>query len=119
MSVALNTTTYPIMFNPHNKQSEYRTKQTQFGDGYREIALDGVNYEAEKYDLTFAPLSAADSLTLEGTLKNSVNGTSNCLSWTPPDQATTKYWIASDVRKQPISGTKFIVSCTLDRIYPL
>jgi len=119
MAVALDTTsTYKITQNS-SVSGGYRNKSIQFGDGYNQSVLDGINYESEVWNLDFLPLAAAASLTLSGILKNSVNGTSNVLSWTPPGEASTKYWQASEIKRAPAGGDYWKVTCKLTRVYPL
>jgi len=100
--------------------SEYNTKETEFGDGYRQIAIDGINYEKEVWSLEFVALDSTASLALETILKTSLNGTSNYLSWTPPRESTTKYWTAHGISSQSTEAADYwTVSCTLRREYPL
>ena len=119
MAVALNTTTYTIANGGLSKAAHYNTKELQFGDGYVEIDLDGINYQRESYSLSFIPLANATCETLLGILLNSVNGTSNVLSWQPPGDGSTKYWIARDINKQHVGNDLYQVSCTLVRQFIL
>lgn len=118
MAVALNTTTYPITRNS-NVSKSLNVKTLQLGDGYDHTEIDGINYERESWPLDFLPQSAADSLTLEALLLASQSGTANILSWTPPNESTTKYWRAYDVKRGPVDGTEWKVTCTLKRCYPI
>ena len=115
MSVALNTETYTLSYNS-SLNTSYRIKQIDFGDGYTQSALDGINYQKEIWSLEFNVLEIASILILEALLLESVNGSTNILSWTPPSESTTKYWIASAVSRTPVGG-KFKLSCTLTRSF--
>lgn len=118
MAVALDTTTYPFSQNISDDGADYRVKEMPLGDGYGQSEIDGINYDIDVWQIEFIPLADAASLTLKGILKNSRNGTANVLSWTPPGEATTKYWKATNVKRVP-SYDEWIVSCTLTRSFPI
>ena len=117
MSVALNTTTYPIRSQACSLASKYNTKELQLGDGYKEIELDGLNYDREEWSLTFIPMANATCITLMGILLESVNGISKVLSWTPPGEGTTKYWTASDINKSHLGAGYYVVTCKLTKYF--
>ena len=118
MAQPLNISTYKLTKNI-NKKPQYKFKELQFGDGYRQIALDGINYQYEEWILQFIPMTGALSTALENLLLNSVNGTSNYLSWTPPAESTTKYWTAHNVNKIFLDTEQWQVSCVLRREFPI
>lgn len=119
MSVALDTTSTYFLEYSSTKTLQYKTKEIQFGDGYRQILLDGINYDQEEWSLQFAPLPTTSANTLEGILANSVNGTAKYLAWTPHGEATTKYWTATDINKTGIANGYWSISCRLRREFPL
>jgi phage-related protein len=101
------------------KSPKYRFIEVNFGGGYRQIVLDGLNYQEEEWAVEFETLTAANAATLEGYLLNSVSGTSTLLSWTPIGEGSSKYYTAHDVSKTPISKTHWCVNCKLRREFIL
>jgi phage-related protein len=120
MAITLDTdTTYKLTKNI-SKTESYNVKETEFGDGYRQIIIDGINYQKEIWNLDFIPLDTTASITLEGILLNSINGTSNYISWTPPGETTTKYWTAQGINKtSTIKPYYWKITCQLRREFPL
>jgi len=118
MAQALNTSTYELTKNIA-KAPEYKFKELQFGDGYRQISLDGINYQWEQWSLQFIPMTNTTTNSLESLLLNSVNGTSNYLSWTPPGESSTKYWTAHSINRMYLDIDKWQISCVLRREFPV
>jgi len=116
MSVSIDS--YETTYNC-SKTPAYNIKETQFGDGYIQTALDGINYDREEWSIEFEPLTTAAANTLEGILLNSVNGTANVLSWTPMGEASAKKWTAHQVNKRPNSTTTWSITCSFRREFPL
>ena len=120
MAVALDTdNTYKLTKNV-SKSGNYNSVSIQFGDGYRQTTIDGINYDREQWSLQFIPMDSTSALALESILLNSINGTSNFLSWTPPNESTTKYWSASGITKNSTQKVNYWqISCTLTREFPI
>lgn len=118
MSVLLDTNMYPLDKSIEDSPADYRTKGVDFGDGYRQSVLDGINFDREKWNLIFVPQNDARSLALKTLLKGSVAGTANLLAWTPPGESELKYWKATQVKRVPVD-IEWIVSCVIDREFPL
>lgn len=115
MSVAL---TYEVSYNT-SKQPSYRTKMAQFGDGYRQITLDGTNFDEEVWNVDFIPINLINANNLELTLLQSVKGTDNYLLWTPPGESTAKYYTAEQVQKFSVGPNKWKINAQLTRQFPL
>ena len=118
MAVALDTDRYPILKSSAGTEN-LRIKGVDFGDGYKQTVIDGINYEIEEWNLQFQAMETAKANTLRSMLKNSLNGTRNLLSWTPPGDTETKYWSATDVRRGFAKAGQLQISCKLKREYPL
>lgn len=101
------------------KRVEFRRKETNFGDGYKQVVIDGVNAEKEMWDVQFVALTTTLANNLEIKLKDSINGTNNYLKWLAPGEINSKYYTAKNIQKVAIRSNKFIVSATLEREYPL
>jgi phage-related protein len=115
MSVDL---TYEVSYNT-SKQPMNRFLENQFGDGYRQYTLDGINYDEETWNVNFKPLSQTDANNLEYILLNSIAGTVNYLRWTPPAESNAKYFTANNITKLSVGPQKWVISCQLKREFPL
>ena len=52
----------------------HRVRKFGFGDGYEQIAADGINTRVAEYDLTTRPLKAADANTIRTALDQAAVG---------------------------------------------
>lgn len=52
----------------------YRVRKFGFGDGYEQIAVDGINPRTIEYNITTRPLDRADSNSLQGILDKAAVG---------------------------------------------
>ena len=102
-----------------SKRSDYKYKETVFGDGYKQIVIDGLNFDRELWQVDFVPLNTIKASNLEVKLSNSVNGSSNYLRWKGPGEVNYKYYIAKEISKHPIAPDKWKISCQLQREFPL
>jgi phage-related protein len=118
MAQPLNTSTYKLT-NNISVNKKLRVKEIEFGDGYRNVTIDGQNYNIEEWNLEFFPIDSTSAATLETLLVNSLNGTANYLSWTPPGESTTKYWTANNIAKRLIDQNFWQITCVLRREYIL
>lgn len=116
MSVSIDSyeTTYSSSKTPNTN-----IKETNFGDGYNQTALDGINYDRESWFIEFVPLDSTSAITLEGILLNSVNGVANMLSWTPNGETTAKKWTANTINKQTAGPNLWTITCNFRREFPL
>jgi phage-related protein len=111
--------TEKVMLKNFVKRSELRRKETNFGDGYKQVVVDGVNAEKEMWDVQFVALPKTQANNLEIKLRDSINGTNNYLYWLAPGEINYKYYTANNVQKIALNSNKFVVSATLEREYPL
>jgi phage-related protein len=63
------------------KASAPRVLATQFGDGYEQRAVDGINPDLKSWDLTFTNRATTDADAIEAFL---VTNTGLAFNWTPP-----------------------------------
>jgi phage-related protein len=108
-----------VVLSSATKRPITRVKETNFGQGYRQILQDGFNTDEEVWDVEFKPMTASGINALETILLNSVKGSANYLSWTPEDETTVKYWTAHDILKVHFSPVYRKISCSLRREFPL
>lgn len=60
---------------------EYRTRSSKFGDGYEQVAGDGINNRVDRWSLTFV-VGKATALEIKAFLDR--HGNFKSFFWTPP-----------------------------------
>lgn len=100
-----------------SKSPKTRSKELSFGNGFRNIVVDGFNADEESWDITFIPYATATANALETILLNSVKGASTLLSWTPTGEAVAKIYTAHDTQKEFVGEDYIILITTLRREY--
>ena len=105
----------------HSKS--YTTLITQYGDGYIQRAVDGINTEVEVWSIVFDNLSASDYATMLSFLDTVKMA--GVMEWAPTSDGSpvvTKKWIIdpeTDVTIVNKAGQIYDVSLTLMRVYDL
>lgn len=118
MPVLLDTNVYTILEEASSREPGITVSETDFGDGYGQSIVSGINAKRDTWRLVFAKKPRDLAYALAEILRNSKNGAANMLKWTPPGESTEKYWTASQVKEVPSKG-KWKVSCTLRQEFPL
>jgi phage-related protein len=90
-----------------------KVKKSQFGDGYQQVAADGINNQSESWPLTFRGSEAAirpikDFLVARGGAQS--------FYWTPPlgDQAL---WICETYSLTPLGGGMYTLTATFEQFF--
>jgi len=96
-------------------ETEFKTKITQFGNGYSQGAADGINNVRQSWTIGYQQLSEADHDTFVSAL-NSTDGT-GLITWTPPGQATALTFRADSYSVLPSSSGAYDVSLTLKQAF--
>lgn len=91
-----------------------RLKTLSFGDGYEQVAPDGINLNTERWNITTVPLRSAVAGGVEVTMNN-LRG--EWFFWTPPNGDSGKFRLDSDVTRTFVGVNSQTVSFTLKRIY--
>ena len=79
-----------LISNTQERMS-HRVRKFGFGDGYEQIAVDGVNSRMVEYDITTKPLKAADALTMRTALDNAAIGDYLLCTLTPFSTTQRRY----------------------------
>lgn len=90
-----------------------RTKKAQFGDGYKQVAADGLNNESESWPLTFRGKEAyiREILAFLRARKGSES-----FYWTPPLGEQT-YWTCDTYGTTPLGGGMFTLTATFEQYF--
>ena len=67
-------------------ETTLRSLIAQFGDGYKQVAADGINTASRRWRLVTEPLETADYDTVDAFLRDNAGTT---FTWTPPLEADT------------------------------
>ena len=95
-----------------------RVLSTDFGDGYKLTAPDGLNTAVEEWDLKFDKYNKDDIDTITAFLD--ARGSTEHFLWTPPDEVTAKKWRQDGEYDVAFDGplTRSL-SVTIKRVYIL
>lgn len=107
-----------ITINSQKSQTN-RNLFSQFGDGYSQVASDGLNSDIDSWEIRYAPLDATDLTTLDAFL--SIVKTVAWFTWTPFGEVTEKKWrIEKDsIKRLMISTEKYTISFKINQVFDL
>jgi phage-related protein len=105
--------------NQTTKTSKDRVLIAQFGNGYSQIANDGINSKVDSWQIQYAPIYGADLITLNAFLD--LVGVTAWFTWIPLGEAVSKKWrIDKDSRKQTMLNINtFIFTFTITQVFDL
>lgn len=89
-------TTYQI-----SKKTDTRILETNFGDGYTQRALDGINSIVDKWSLSWT-VTSTDADTLTDFFE--ARGGYESFDWTPHGETVSKKWTCKSWSKNPTGG---------------
>ena len=101
-----------------DKSVNFREMSAQFGDGYQQVAPNGINNKIDSWSITWAPLSSSEKTTVESVLNT--NGSWGILQWTPLGETVAKnFRMTKDgySRKSLNRGNLFSISCKLVQVF--
>lgn len=87
----------------------------KFGDGYEQIAPNGVNNIVDTWSITWGALTTSEYQTVITALKSV--GTWGIITWTPCDETVQKKFRISGDISRTRSGTLYTVACTLRQVF--
>lgn len=99
------------------KTTKARTLRTDFGDGYSQRAGDGLNAIGRSVDLEFSGLTVSQANDIETFLTTKAGYTA--FTYTLPDEASAKKWIATEWRRSAQSNTIRTITVTLEQVFDL
>ncbi len=117
MATALPLTNRILSSNA--KSIKFRSISGQFGDGYQQIAPDGINNKIDSWEITWGGITQAEVTALEAILD--VNGTWGIYTWIPTWETASKKFRILDGYKKTTEGNSgvFFISCTLTQIFDI
>ncbi|WP_270503782.1 phage tail protein [Kluyvera ascorbata] len=92
----------------------YTTRSASFGDGYEQIAGDGINPEKQSWPITLTGKRAE----MLNVLKFCRTHVTKSFIWTSPVGETGLYRVESDsVKAQPLSSNVLTITATFKKAY--
>lgn len=101
----------------YSKTTKTRTLRTDFGDGYSQRAGDGLNSIGRSVDLEFNGLTVSQANSIETFLEGT--GGYEAFTYTLPDEASAKKWIAKEWNRTAQSNTIRTIHVTLEQVFDL
>jgi phage-related protein len=115
MAQALPLTSY--ISQASSKSRKNRVLKAQFGDGYEQVAPDGINNKIDMWSIVYDNLSSTD----RGTLWTFIDGVGSwdIVTWTPIGEGTQKkFRITPDGASEQVkAGNVYSVSFTLQQVF--
>lgn len=93
-----------------------RTRVVQYGDGYEQRLLYGLNQNPKEWSLTWQYITEADADTIE-TFLNARAADSDSFDWTPPDEATSYKWVCPSWSKGIDYPTRRTITATFRQVF--
>ena len=91
-----------------------RTREAQFGDGYKQVSGDGLNPEEQNWPLTFTG-SEKDMLPILEFIRAH---TIKAFIWTPPYGVPGLYRVGKEsITATPIGGMAMTITCTFEQAF--
>jgi len=100
-----------------------RTILSQYGDGYKQIAEDGVNARISKWDLVFVPLQdgVPAGTHYKTDMFNFIDsvGTNIWFYWTPLGETTPKKWlrVKDTFKPTPLNASAWQVAFSVEQYF--
>jgi len=111
--MAIETFTWRTQGQPEGSFNQ-RVRVAKFGDGYEQVAADGINPEQQTWSLSFNGIEK-EMIPILSFLRRHVI---KSFIWTPPYGERGLYRIASDsIKATPIGGKTMTVSATFEQAY--
>lgn len=87
--------------------------EAQFGDGYKQIANNGLNSLIETWDLSWIWVNATDKTTIMAALESG-----QLLTWIPYGDTVNKtFIIVKDSLSMSFTASYFKISCQIERVF--
>ena len=99
-----------------SKSSQPKTRKVQFGDGYEQRTLIGLNQNPKVWSLTFENISETDSDTIE-TFLDARAADSESFDWSPPDETDTYKWVCEEWSKTLPYGNLATIQATFREVF--
>ena len=100
-----------------NQSRKFRSLIAQFGDGYSQIAPDGINYQSDTWQLVYENLNQTDTNTVRNFFDT--NGPFTSFTWTAPGDSSAKTWrmTPDGYSVVALSGSIYTINVTIMQVF--
>ena len=98
-----------------SKQAQPRVRLIQFGSGYSQRAVFGINQDPKVWTLAWSNRSATDANTIEDFLE--ARAGQEAFDWSPPDDTATYKWICQNWTKTLPYSNLFNINATFVQVF--
>ena len=98
-----------------SKQAKPRVRSIEFGSGYSQRAVFGLNQDRKIWSLSWQNRTATDANTIENFLE--ARGGVEFFNWTPPDDTVTYKWICTEWQKTMPFSNLFDITATFVEVF--
>ena len=93
-----------------------RVIRCQFGDGYEQVRVDGINNKVDTWELMFEALNSSERDTLTNFL-DAIGGW-DYFTWTPVGEpAAKKFKVTDGFSETPLSGNLYTITFTAKQFF--
>lgn len=97
-------------------QTKYRTLEAQFGDGYNQATIDGLNATIRSVGLKWNGLSVTDKDQIKDQFDTFAGTT---FAYLVPGDSIQRFWRCKQVEVDDSDGTALIVQASLEQVFDL
>ena len=97
------------------KQAQPRVRSVEFGSGYSQRAVFGINQDPKVWTLSWNNRTATDANAIEDFLE--ARAGQEAFDWTPPDDTTSYKWICKAWRKTMPYSNLFNIDATFEQVF--
>lgn len=97
-----------------SKSSAPSVRQVQFGDGYSQRLVYGLNQDPKEWTLEFN-VTEAEADEIETFLE--ARGGAESFDWTPPDTTTSYKWLCSEWSKSIDQPFRAVIRATFRQVF--
>jgi phage-related protein len=98
-------------------QTSFRTIASKFGDGYEQVAPDGINNIIDTWDLVWATLTTTEYQTVMTALKSV--GTWGTITWIPCNETISKKFRLASGISTAREGSLYKITATVRQVFDL
>lgn len=98
-----------------SKKAEPTVRIAQFGDGYSQRTVFGINNDKKVWDLRWDLRNVTDTNSIEDFLE--ARGGAESFDWSPPDDTETYKWVCTSWTKTMPYANLFNISATFEQVF--
>lgn len=98
-----------------SKKAQPRVRSIEFGSGYSQRAVFGINQDPKVWSLSWTNRTATDANSIEDFLE--ARAGSEFFNWTPPDDTVSYKWVCSEWQKTMPYSNLFNITATFVQVF--